>query len=136
MNIQYDFIQSKSPFVTLGKEITATAVNSTTNEVTFAISDIPSRLSVGDHVAKECETMIPQIPADLHVVLAHRVATRCLEALGDTEGLQNANKKLAEMEDKTSNLIDNRVEDAPIKVVNRHGALRSGLYRRRWKYRS
>jgi len=134
--IKYDLVQAKSPFVSIARDLTALSVNSTTNEITFAITDIPDNLVVGDYVNKECECIVPQIPQDLHVVLAHRVATRCLEALGDTEGLSNANKKLMEMEDKTSNLIDNRVEEAPKKIVNKYGALRSGLYRRRWKFRS
>lgn len=134
-SITYDFIQAKSPFISLGIEVSIVSVNSTLKEVTFSIADIPERLAVGDYVNKSGETIVPQIPADLHVVLAHRVAARCLEALGDFEGLQSANQKLAEMEDKTTNLIDNRVEEAPKKVVNRNGLLRSGLYRRRLKNR-
>lgn len=135
-NINYDFIQARSPFVSLAKELQASSVNSTTKELTFAIADIPVSLSIGDYINKEYECVVPQIPMDLHVLLAHRVAARCLEALGDTEGLSNANKKLMEMEDKTTNLIDNRVEESPKKVVNRHGSLRAGLYRRRWNFRS
>lgn len=135
-SIQYDMIQAKSPFVSLGISLTASAVDSTAKTITFTASDLSSDLAVGDYINVECESFVPQIPADLHVVLAHRVAARCLEALGDTEGLTNANKKLVEMEDRTTNLIDNRVEAASKKVVNRNGVLRSGLYRRRWKYRS
>jgi len=133
---KYDFIKADAPFSTIALELTATSVNSTTNEYTFTTTDIPGRLSVGDYINLECETIVPQVPADLHVVLAHRVAARCLEALGDIQGLQAANQKLAEMEQNTTNLIDNRVESAPKKVVNRHSLARSGLYRKRWKYRS
>lgn len=135
-SIKYDFVKAKSPFTTYSIELTATNIDTLTNEYTFATDDIPDNLEVGDYINKECETIVPQIPADLHVVLAHRVAARCLEALGDVQGLQVANQKLAEMESNTTNLIDNRVEAAPKKVVNRHGLLRSGLYRKRWKYRS
>jgi hypothetical protein len=57
-------------------------------------------------------------------MLAQRIACRCLEALGDTAGLQIANTKLAEMELKGMSLIDSRVEGAPMKVNNRHSFLR------------
>lgn len=129
----FDFIKSSAPFTTVGISVTATAVGAT--DFTFDTDDIPARLAVGDYINLEFETVVPQIPADLHVVLAHRVAARCLEALGDVQGLQAANQKLAEMELNTTNLIDNRVEAAPKKVVNRHAPARNGLYRRRWKYR-
>lgn len=85
---------------------------------------IPDELVIGDYIALAEECIIPNIPTDLHSMLAQRIACRCLEALGDAAGLQAANAKLAEMEIKTGQLIDNRVEGAPLKVVNRHGFLR------------
>jgi hypothetical protein len=126
-NQKYDLMMLRSPHKTLKFDISAVSVNSTSKTITLNVSDIPSNLSVGDHIALAEQCCIPQIPSDLHVVLAHRVAARCLEAQGDTEGLQNANAKLAEFEQKTQTLIDNRVEDAPMKLVNRHGFVRSGL---------
>jgi len=134
-DVKYDLIKSSSPFITLQASIVPTTVNSTTNEITFDPADLPSSLAIGDYVNFEHECIIPQVPQDLHVVLAHRVAARCLEALGDAQGLQLANQKLAEMEMNTTNLIDNRVEEAPKKIVNRHSGLKSGLYRKRWQSR-
>ena len=129
-NTLLDFLQVKSPHKTLSFDIAPVSINSTSKIITFNVNDIPENLSIGDHIALAEECAIPQVPSDLHVVLAHRVAARCLEALGDIEGLQAANQKLAEMEQKTQNLIDNRVEDAPQKIVNRHSILRRGTYRR------
>ncbi len=131
-SVKYDLIKSQSPFITLQASIIPTAINATTKEITFDPNDLPSSLAVGDYVNFEHECIIPQIPQDLHVVLAHRVAARCLEALGDAQGLQLANQKLSEMELNTTNLIDNRVEEAPRKIVNKRGTLKSGLYRKRW----
>lgn len=102
-----------------------------TSDNTITFSSLPTNLAVGDHVALAGETMIPQIPDDLHSVLAQRVAARCLEALGDQNGLQAANVKLAEMEQKTGNLIDNRTEGQPQKIVNFKGLLRNARIRRR-----
>jgi hypothetical protein len=134
-NQLYDFIKVQSPHKTYNFDISPISVNSTSKTITFNVSDIPDQLTVGDHITLAEQSAIPQIPSDLHVVLAHRVAARCLEALGDSEGLQNANAKLADMEKKQMDLIYNRVEDATQKVVNRHGLLRRGLYSRRYRYR-
>lgn len=87
---------------------------------------MPRNLNVGDIVARPEETIIPQVPIELHSMLAQRVALRCLEALGDQNGLQAGMLKLAEMEQKTGSLIDNRVEGAPLKVSPKHTFLRRG----------
>lgn len=125
----YDIIQYKAPHRTLDFDVQATAVSG--NTITFAPADLPSELRPGDHIALAGECMIPQIPDELHVVLAQRVACRCLEALGDREGLAAANAKLAEMEQKTGYLIDNRVEGAPQKIINHFSPLRQNLFRRK-----
>lgn len=130
VNELLDIIKVQSPNKTLKYDIQPVSINTTSKTITFLTSDIPATLTAGDHIALAEECAIPQVPSDLHVVLAHRVATRCLEALGDTEGLQNANQKLAEMEAKTTMLIDNRVEDSPKKIVNRSGFLRNGFFNR------
>ncbi len=135
-NNKFDLVKVKSPHKCVKIELTAVSLNSTTKTVTFNINDIPPNLEVGDHVCIATESAIPQVPSDLHVMLAHRVAARCLEALGDAEGLAAANQKLAEFEQQTAEVIHNRVEGAAKKVVARHGTLRNGLVSRRNRFRS
>ncbi len=132
-SLPLDLIQIKSPHKCLSLEITAVSMNSTSKTITLNIADIPDDLVIGDHVTKATESAIPQVPSDMHMILAHRVATRLMEAMGDTEGLQNANQKLSELEQQATTLIDNRIEDAPQKVVNRHSLLRTGLFSRRYR---
>jgi hypothetical protein len=122
-----DFIQVKSPHKTLVFDIQPISVDPNSNTITFDPIQIPNNLVVGDHVTKATECAIPQVPSDLHVMLAHRVGMSLLEAMGDMEALQIAGKKLTEFETKTSTLIDNRVEGSPRKVVNRNSHLRNGL---------
>lgn len=132
-SLEIDFIKGKTPFKTASFDILPAAINPTTSVITFATGDLPSNLQVGDMIALANQTKIPQVPADLHVILAHRVAIRCLEALGDTQGLTNAMEKLKEIEFKTNMLIDNRVEGSPTKISSRWTPMRiSGLRRRRW----
>jgi hypothetical protein len=95
---------------------------------------IPAKLQINDVIALPEETTIPQIPIELHSMLAQRAAMRCLESLGDNTGLQAAAAKLADMEAKTASLIDNRVESSPLKVVPRHGLItrtQNNIYRGR-----
>jgi hypothetical protein len=133
ISLTFDLIKSKSPFRTVALELSVTSINPVTKVIAFDPADLPSNLQVDDYVCIAEQTIIPQIPAELHVVLAHRVASRCMEALGDAQGLQIANQKLAEFELNTTTIIDNRAEGSPRKVVARHSHLRQGMFRRRYR---
>lgn len=126
---RYDFIKSRSAHNILDIDITLNSINSTTKTVFLDANKIPKDLEVGDYLALAGQTCIPNIPTELHMILAQRVAQRLLEAIGDTEGLNNATAKITEMENKLTTMIDNRVEGAPRKVVNR--ALMTGVARNR-----
>lgn len=132
---QLDLISNKSPNKTLKYDINANSINTTSKVITLNITDIPESLSVGDHITLATQTALVQVPKDLHVILAHRTAMRCLEALGDQEGLAAGNQKLGEMISQAEVLIDNRVEDAPKKAVNRHSILSASLLKRRSRFR-
>lgn len=125
----YDFVKAKSPHNILSIDVTATSINNTTKVITVNVDSIPKDLEIGDYMPLAGQSCIPNIPTELHMVLAQRVAQRVLEAIGDSEGLNNATAKVAEMENKLSTMLDNRVEGAPRKVVNR--ALMTGVARNR-----
>jgi hypothetical protein len=127
-----DFLEVGSPHRTLGDDKTPTAIDSINKIVTFTTTDLPSALAVGDHIALAGEGFIPQIPDELHSILAQRVVCRCLEALGDTQGLSNATAKLGEMEIQMGIVIDNRSEGTPQIVSAKKSILKlSKVYRRR-----
>lgn len=130
---KFDIIESNNPHNTISFDLTPTGINTSTKSITFDPTSLVSGLSVGDYVMQSEETIIPQIPLELHSILAHRAGIRCLEALGDTEGVANASKKLAEMEFNMNSLIDDRVEEAPKKAVNRHSALRYAVNSNRFR---
>ena len=116
----YDFVKRKSPHNIITFDNPIVSLNISSKIITIDPALIPSSLQVGDIISSAGETNIPNVPTELHQVLAQRVACRILEGLGDSVGLQNAMAKLVEMETKTQTLIDNRVEGAPRKVVNRN----------------
>lgn len=119
-----DFIKKKGAHrtykfdVKLGK----TAVSPTV--IKFKTTDIPQDFEIEDCVCSQFECIIPQIPSDLHSLLAERTCARILESLGDQAGLQMANDKISKMEAGQASMIDNRVEGSPRKVFNRNNLLR------------
>lgn len=129
--VQYDILQTLPGHRTWSLDVTAITVDSVNKIITFNTSDISSQISQGDYIAIATEAIIPQIPADMHDVLAQRVASRCLEALGDQAGLQAANMRIKEMEFKSGTLVDNRSEGTAIKINNLRGLLRSAKIRKR-----
>jgi hypothetical protein len=88
------------------------------------INEIPRGLVVGDFFCTSGECIIPQIPSDLHTVLADRTAARILSSIGDRDGLADLQQRLAQSEHRTTTMIDNRAEGSPKKVTSRHSLLR------------
>jgi len=129
-SIKYDLYKFESPSSILTIDIIPTTINTLTKSITFNTEDIPDDLKIGDHIAEAGEATIPQVPNEFHAMLEQMVACRILESIGDTQGLQNAMVKLKQMETSGNTLIDNRVEDSPQKVVNRHSLLRSATSRK------
>lgn len=134
-SITYDFYKAQSPSSILNKDLTANAISTATKSITFNTDDIPIELKIGDHLAQASEASIPQIPSELHPMLAQMVACRILESIGDTQGLQNALVKLQQMEKAAGILVDNRIDDAPHKIVNRHGLVRTSIFSKRFNRR-
>jgi len=122
-----DFVQSKSPNLILGFDKTPSAINTATRTITFNSTDIPSDLKVGDYVNFAGEAFVPQLPSELHAILAQRVAVAALEAMGDVQNMQLAQNRLEMMEKTVTDLIDNRVEGAPQKIKNRHNTINEAL---------
>lgn len=79
---------------------------------------------LGDYICAAGESIIPQLPPDLHNMLAEKTAARILASLGDQAGLAIANEKIKEMEYRQGNLLDDRVDGAPQKITARHSILR------------
>lgn len=134
-NPLFDIVGSKSPNKLKSFDITASIVNQNTKSVTISNDLLPDDLVVGDYVCEAEESPFPQIPTELHPILAQRGAVYCLESLGDTEGLGNAARKLQSMEKGVTNLIENRVEGAPQKIKPRHTPLRDAVSGR-WNSRN
>jgi len=134
--IHFDFVQNISPNKILNYNIPINGIDQNTNTLYFKASQVPS-VSVGSYITKAEETIVPNIPTELHPILAQRVAVACLEAMGDEQNKQSAERKLASMEKDANTFLDNRVEGASQKIKSRHSTLVDtlntlGRRNRRW----
>lgn len=122
---QIDFIQEKSPNKILSFDISVNSVSISTRNIVVDPLSIPGRLSVGDWVCPLETSPYPNIPTEMHPLLAQRAACFILEAMGDNENLASARGKLGQMEKSIQKILDDRVEGAPRKIKSRHGFLAS-----------
>jgi hypothetical protein len=118
-----DFVQIKSPNKILNYDVQPSSVNSVTKTITFDVDDIPDILVVGDYVNFAQEAIVPQLPTELHPILAQRTAVASLEALGDFEGMDKAQARLTKMEVATTSILNNRVESDNQKIRAKNSTL-------------
>jgi hypothetical protein len=134
---EFDFVSNVTPNRILKWDITKTDSDVSTKSIIFDPADIPEGLSVGDYICAKEESPVPNIPTEYHPILAQMAAVHILEALNDTEGLQNATRRLDRMLNSVMKMTDNRVEGAPQKIKQRHTPLMNTFgflngRRRRW----
>lgn len=122
-----DFVQNKTPNKILATDIEVVEVSVANKTVTVNPTSLPKRLQVGDWVCFPEQSPYPNVPTELHPILAQRAAVFILEAMGDSQNLANAKVKLGQMEKSVQKLLDNRVEGANKKIKSRHGFLQNKM---------
>lgn len=140
-----DFLQTKPGHRTYTYDVPLQSISGNTGA--FLQDDLMAFLSngngevlqtlpiiVGDYICLANECIIPQIPPDLHNGLAERASARILAAQGDAQGLGVSQQKISDIEKSEGNLLDNRVDGAPLKVLNRFSLIRLGKLGPRRKY--
>lgn len=108
----FDLVQGRPGFDTLAYDFAGTVGGS---NIVFS-GALPSDLSVGDYVCLPETTPVPQIPPELHPLLAQRVAVQYLESEGDPN-LPQALQTLGRMETDAVTLLTPRVEGSPRHVI-------------------
>lgn len=123
-------VQAEPNFDTTNTAATITAISSPS-----VIVDSVEGISVGDYVAFEGYSAIPQIPVEAMNYLAQVSAVDCLEGLGDKSGMQVAQAKAENLKKSLLVMISQRVDGSPKKIVNPNGGMRMwstvGAWRRR-----
>jgi hypothetical protein len=129
-----DSLQTEGGHNTLQFDIKLTNNSVSLTSIIFNESNISTNFIVGDYICSQYECIIPQVPSDLHNLLAERTCARVLESIGDQDGLKVVNIKIQEQEARQGTVLDNRVDGSPQKVFDRHSLLRSGSSRRNRGY--
>lgn len=140
-----DFLQTNPGHRTYTYDVKLLSVNGSVG--VFAANDLKTyaqnssggpltylNIKVGDYICLQNECIIPQIPPELHNALAERAASRILMAIGDVQGYQISQAKIAEMNKMQETLIGSRIESSVPKVFNRYSLLRLGKSRFRRRY--
>lgn len=127
-DISYDIVQNVSPNIIIDYDIQINSIDQTQKTLSIPLDSFDTRISKGFYVSKAEETFVPNIPTELHPILAQRVAIACLEAQGDEASKVSAERKLEQMEKNSMVIVNNRVESAPIKIRNRHSPLNQTGY--------
>jgi hypothetical protein len=85
-------------------------------------------LAVGDWVALEGYSPIPQLPVEAHPVLAQAVVVKVMESLGDVNGMQAAQAKLNKLQEDMYTVLNPRVDGAPKKIVSDRGVFSASRF--------
>jgi len=119
-------VGSITPFSLVNEVMTITNLSAPS-----VILDNVDGISVGDYISELGYSAIPQVPIEAHPYLAQLTAAKCLEALGDAQGLQLALNKAETLKKSLLIMISQRVDGSTKKVINPTGGLRlnSGLGR-------
>lgn len=124
-NAFVDFLQTKPGHQIYKYDIQLTSTAISGSSIDFAEDNIPEDVITGDYICLANECIIPYLPPELHNLLVERTCAKILSAIGDQQGLAATNMKIKDMEDRQGTLIDNRIENAPQKILNRKSLLRS-----------
>lgn len=124
----FDIIPNAPQFTSRGDDAAISAINTSTGVLTFSDLDLVADMEVGDWVTPAMLSPIPQIPYGMFPLLAQRGAIRILESMGDTQNLQVAERRYADMAADFARTVSPRVEGTPKKIVNRNTPSYWGSY--------
>lgn len=109
-----DIISGREPFDSVQDSESLIAAAGITIQVSLATA---AKLSVGDYICYQYETVIPQLPVELHPILIQYALSRVLKSLGDTQGASNVIAELPELERNLYELLESRDDGSEKKMI-------------------
>ena len=109
----YDFISRNNGNDTLVKDLTPTAVGTTT--ITFTASDIPASLAVGDYITLAGETPYIQVPDEVVSLVVLLTCADLMESMGDAQSSGMAFQKADRLKVGLSRSLMPRVQGEGVK---------------------
>jgi hypothetical protein len=108
-----DCIQPVQGFDFTGENIQIISISAPTVVLASVVG-----LNVGDWVALQGNSPIPQLPVCAHSVLAQAATVKLLESLKDTEGMNLAQEKYTELYKAMEFMITPRIDGEPVKITD------------------
>jgi hypothetical protein len=121
-------VSEEVPFDTTNESTEIISVSSPS----VTLSDVTG-ISVGDYLSAKGTSAIPQLPIEAHSYLAQLTVIKCLEGLGDREGMKAAQAKADQMKEQMLILINPRVDGSVKKVIPQSGGMRTASGTR-WRW--
>lgn len=118
-----DIVQGQPPF---DKILSVATISISSNIIT--LSDWDDRITGGCYISLEGETCVPQVPVEVSPLLSQLTAMKVMESLGDSAGLQIATAKYQQMEDRIKNMLGQRVNGEPTKILPNDALIRRDYY--------
>ena len=114
--IAFDVIRNKEPYDFPDKGFDR-AGTLAAGVITVTDGNGTTDFSTGDIVALAGQSPVVMLPEPAALLLAQQVALRCLEALGDADGVQLALQSRGTMAKEVAHLLSNRVKGDPKQIV-------------------
>ena len=124
----FDLIKGKPSFRCNGENLAVTTISGFDIVMTAAL---PSDLAVGDWIALNGFSPIPQIPYEIHRILEQRAVVKILEGMKDKGGMENAMNDLDGANNPTSMvanfraLVSPRADGSVQRLVSKGGIARN-----------
>lgn len=121
----FDTIQNFPQFNSIQDGGSITSINTGTSQITLTTA--PTGLAVGMYLCPTLTSCIPQIPYEAYDLLIAAGAARLARGLGDSQGLQLAEKNYEDGAKDFIKLIDPRVQGGRKIVNNRNNPFNFGI---------
>lgn len=118
-----DFIKATSPYEVISIDVAPTAASTNSIDLSAEIEG----LEEGDYVALAGKTPVPQMPEELHPLLALRAAYKWLANNGFLQEAQAAAADLVDLEQRTISMLSPRVDGEPKIATPGPNSLLGGL---------
>jgi len=125
----FDIVGFRTPNKIKEFDLPQVNINAVTKTITIDNSSLINAddIIIGDYVCMAEESPFPNMPTEFHPLIAQLASINILESTGDTEALNNAEKRKELMQKAVMSIVDDRVELSPKKIKPRHGTLSQAI---------